>query len=102
MWFTAPISYDTSTVRNPEAVLTRLLFAFGFLVIGVTSVFTFTAANTLFLKIHSAADLAYCYLGFAAVTPLVGLLYFRLQARVGLGVLVTLALAFDIVTLVAF
>src|SRR6202171_6180626 len=87
---------------RPEKAPMALLFLLGFLAVGVTSVFTSTAANTLFLTSYDASALAYCYLGFAVVTPLVGTCYLRMQARWGLRRLIIAALAADALVLLCF
>jgi HEAT repeat protein len=85
-----------------EKELVALLFLLGFLAVGVTSVFTSTAANTLFLTSYDASSLAYSYLGFAMITPLVGTCYLRMQVRWGLQRLIIAALAADAVLLLCF
>lgn len=88
--------------RRSEKMLVALLFLLGFLAIGMTSVFTSTAANTLFLTNFGASSLAYCYIGFAVVGPLVGACYLRLQAKWALRSLIVAALVADVVVLLCF
>jgi hypothetical protein len=88
--------------RQSEKALIALLFLLGFLAVGVTSVFTSTAANTLFLTYFDVSSLAYCYLGFAVVAPLIGTCYLRLQAKWALRSLIVAALALDVAVLLCF
>jgi ATP:ADP antiporter, AAA family len=85
-----------------EKELAALLFLLGFLAVGVTSVFTSTTANTLFLASYDASSLAYSYLGFAVIMPLVGTCYLRLQARWGLRRVIIAALVADAILLLCF
>jgi ATP:ADP antiporter, AAA family len=88
--------------RQSEKALIALLFLLGFFAVGVTSVFTSTAANTLFLTNFDVSSLAYSYLGFAVVAPLIGTCYLRLQAKWPLRSLIVAALAVDVVVLLCF
>src|SRR5689334_4064207 len=88
--------------NRSERGLVGLLCLLGFLVVGVTSLFTSTAAHTLFLTHNSPSALAYCYLGFAVVMPLVGTCYLRMQALWRLRTLITIALTVDVVTSLCF
>jgi HEAT repeat protein len=88
--------------HQSEKALVALLFLLGFLAIGVTSVFTSTAANTLFLTNFDVSSLAYCYLGFAIIVPLIGTCYLRLQAKWALRSLIVAAFAVDVIVLLCF
>jgi len=65
-------------VRPGEGSLVLWTFALS-LLIGIPRVFTFTCANTLFLRNHSAGDLPYVYMATALLIPALGVINLRVQ-----------------------
>jgi HEAT repeat protein len=84
-----------------ESRLVALMFALAFLIVGLPRVFTASAAETLFIKTYGAQSLPYIYIVSAAVIPLFGMLYMRLQARLPYSVLLVASLVFDGIALIA-
>ena len=65
-------------VRNDEGPVVVLLICHSFF-FGLIYVFLGTAASTLFLSEFGATNLPYVYIGIAAVTAVVGLIFSRLE-----------------------
>ncbi len=92
---------STFDIENDEVKPVGLTFLIGF-IWGVSQMFSYTAANTIFLSKYGADYLAYSFIINAVLVPLAGYIIMKLAERFSFSKYITITLVFYCVILAAF